>query len=454
MSSSPKPASKNEFKIGIEVFYTDTDGIGGRLRKKPEDFIVEEIPLPMKIHEIDESIGIHKDKLYSVAKVRAVNWETNALIRVLSQKLRIPRQKIFFAGTKDKRAVTTQIMSFGTSPENLERVDIKGIDIFDITTSNTRMKLGNLLGNRFKINVKEIDLDTTELNSILENTTLQLEILNQGFPNFFGVQRFGAIRPITHLFGKYIVQGDFESAVFSYIGTPMEGENEEVFKAREFVDKTHDFDQAFDLFPKHLGFERTLIKYLINHPENYADAIKQLPRNLQIMFIHAYQSYLFNKILSERIRRGLPLNEPVKGDFVLIVDKYGQPDHDNWLEATGDNLNKLTRRVAEGKAFVSGVLYGVESEFAGGEPGEIERAVIESEGLKNTDFIIPEIPKLSSKGLRREFVAPVKGFEYEVHMASSKPEVDSVEFKFELNKGCYATSLLREYIKAVDLRVY
>lgn len=453
MLSTPKPASKNELKIGIEVFYTDTDGIGGRLRKKPEDFMVEEIPLPMKIPELDEGTKIEDQKIYSIANVRAVNWETNALIRVLSQQLHIPRQHIYFAGTKDKRAVTTQVMAFKTDPENLKSVQVEGIEIFDITTSNTRMKLGNLLGNRFKIKVKEIELEPTELKSILKTTTSQLEPLSNGFPNFFGVQRFGAIRPITHLFGKYIVQGDFERAIMSYIGTPMDGESEEVFKAREFVEKTRDFEQAFEIFPKHLGFERTLIKFLKNHPENYTGAIKRLPRNLQIMFIHAYQSYLFNRILSERIRRGLPINEPLEGDLVLIIDKHGQPDHNNWLEVTQDNQKKLAQRVAEGKAFVSGVLFGADSEFAGGDPGEIEQSVIEAEGLKNTDFIIPEIPKLSSKGLRREMVAPVKESGYEVH-ESGPGKVNSVEFKFELNKGCYATSLLREYIKAEDLRAY
>ena len=453
MLSILRPASKNELKIGIEVFYTDTDGIGGRLRKKPDDFVVDEVPLPMKIPELDEGSLVEEQKLYTVAKVRAVNWETNALIRVLSQQLHIPRQSIYFAGTKDKRAVTTQVIAFKTDPENLKSVEVEGIEIFDVTTSNTRMKLGNLLGNKFKINVKDIDHDPAELKTILETTSAQLAPLNNGFPNFFGVQRFGAIRPITHLFGKYIVKGDLERAIFSYIGTPMDGESEEVFKAREFVEKTHDFEQAFDIFPKHLGFERTLIHFLINHPENYAGAIKRLPRNLQIMFIHAYQSYLFNKILSERIHRGMPLNQPVEGDFVLIVNKHGQPDHDNWLEVTQDNQNKLTKRVTEGKAFVSGVLFGAESEFAGGEPGEIERAVVEAEGLKGKDFIIPEIPRLSSKGLRREIVAPMKEFGYEIHKSGSG-EVDSVEFKFELNKGCYATSLLREFIKADDLRVY
>ena len=172
------------------------------------------------------------------------------------------------------------------------------------------------------------------------------------------------------------------------------------------------------------------------------------------MFIHAYQSYLFNKILSERVRRQLPLHEPVLGDFVLTVDKNGLPDHDNWIMVTEANQPKLTKRVAEGKAFISGVLFGAESEYAGSEPGEIERGVIEAEGLGQRDFIIPELPALSSKGLRRELVAPLMKFGYQLNKSKSGQEVDNVELKFDLTKGCYATSLLREFIKADDRRAY
>ncbi|MCK5560176.1 MAG: tRNA pseudouridine(13) synthase TruD, partial [Thermoplasmata archaeon] len=325
---------------------------------------------------------------YTLVKIRAINWETNNLIREISRRLRIPRQHIYFAGTKDKRAITTQTMALKTSAANLENVEIKGVEFFDITTANNPLKMGDLLGNRFNIKISDIELEVEALKSALEQTAQQLEHLN-GFTNFFGVQRFGAVRPITHLFGKYLVNDDLESAVFTYLGNPMEGESPEAYDARAFIEKTHDFEEALKLFPKHLGFERTLIQYLIRQPTNYAGAIKRLPKNLQIMFIHAYQSYLFNKILSERVRRQLPLHEPVLGDFVLTVDKNGLPDHDNWIMVTEANQPKLTKRVAEGKAFISGVLFGAESEYAGSEPGEIERGVIEAEELGQRDFIIP-----------------------------------------------------------------
>src|SRR2546428_13685871 len=128
------------------------------------------------------------------------------------------------------------------------------------------------------------------------------------------------------------------------------------------------------------------------------------------MFVHGYQSYLFNQILSERMRRGIPIHEPVAGDLVLPVDKRGLPDRDRTIDVTCDNLDRGTDRCREGKAWVSAVLFGSESEFAGGEVGQIEQGIVAKEGLRAEDFIIPEIPRISSKGSRREVIAPLHDF--------------------------------------------
>lgn len=100
-----------EAEIGLEVFFTDSPGIGGRLKQDPEDFIVDEISLPP---------SEDKSGSYTIAKVTSQNWETNRLIRELSKTLGISRDKIGFAGTKDKRGITSQLMSFQTPLENCQ----------------------------------------------------------------------------------------------------------------------------------------------------------------------------------------------------------------------------------------------------------------------------------------------------------------------------------------------
>lgn len=423
-------SSDLEKKMGIEIFFTDTSGIGGKLRKTPEDFMVEEISVPISKNEDGE---------YTLVKIRVRNWETNRLVRQLSRALGISRKYITFAGTKDRRAITTQWFAIKAPIEHVKGISLKDLDILEIYNSNRSIDLGDLIGNAFDITVRDAPHEESVIESLLKNTEEQLSSLG-GFPNFFGHQRFGALRPITHLVGKELVRGNFEKAVMTYIATPIKGEPDEAHNARKFLEETLDFSEALKRYPDNLNFEKAMLNRLVKHPEDYIGALKALPKNLLMMFVHAYQSYLFNRILSMRIKEDLPPNELLEGDLILPTDKYGLPNHKRWILATERNLEKIKRKVEEGKAFISGAVYGSQTDLATGIQGEIEREVLSSENVHAEDFIVPELPVVSSKGIRREFVAPFKDFKYKI-------EKNDVKMSFTLNKGCYATSLLREFMK-------
>ena len=216
-----------EKKVGIETFFTPFEGVGGKLRSQPEDFMVSEVSnYPPK----------SVTGKYLIADVTTKNWETNLLVRELSNSLHISRQRISFAGTKDKRAKSTRLMSiYGVSAERLSKVNIKNVTIENIYSSESSVKIGNLLGNRFEIIVRNIDKNI-DIKSI-RNVSTFFEKYG-GFPNFYGIQRFGIIRPITHIVGKYIVKDDFENAAMTYIGNPIEGEDKDSFMLRERLEKT------------------------------------------------------------------------------------------------------------------------------------------------------------------------------------------------------------------------
>lgn len=420
-----------EEAIGISVFLTDTPGIGGRLKKEPEDFIVDEIP-----HDIQAEDGGE----YTIAKVRSRNWETNRLVRKFARVLGISRKKIRFAGTKDKRAVTTQYFQFEHPAERVESISLPDVGIMRVFETNVILEIGDLIGNRFRIVVNDVEMP---VDRAFENCQkVRREVLDLGgFPNFFGIQRFGAVRPITHLVGKHIVRGDFREAVLTYVANPIEGEPKEAYDARKKLQEDLDFRQALQQFPEKLSFEKAILNHLVRSEDDFIGGLYQLPDNLLLMFVHAYQSFLFNKILSKRMERRLPLNEPAFGDYVLPLDQYGLPNHDRHILVTHQNLEKVSAQARKGKALVSAVLFGKESVFSEGEMGEIEREAIEEEGLRGKDFLIPKMRKLTSKGTRREILAPLSELGIE-------QEEDSIVLEFELNKGCYATSLLREFMKA------
>ncbi len=420
-----------EREVGMEVYLTSSAGVGGKLRFYPEDFVVEELSLPPQRVEGGR---------YVAARVRCRNWETNRLVRELSRAMGISRRRIQFAGTKDKRGVKIQLLTFLASEDQVAGISLRDFEVLEKYPTDRPLELGHLLGNRFEIRLRGAGgTDPAGLEAAIGAVTAELDAAG-GFPNFFGIQRFGALRPVTHKIGERLVRGDIEGAVMAYVGAPNESEEPGVQEARARIERERDFAAAVDYFPPHLAFERSLLHHIQLHPGDWAGALRRLPPNLLMMFVHAFQSCLFNRVLSRRIGAGLPLDEPVEGDVVLPADELGRPDHDHGINVESHNIGRVRRKVREGKAFVSGVLFGSETSFSPGPMGELERAVVDEAKVRHLDFQVPELPEVSSKGTRRELL--IRPGDRQISL-----EEGAVAFRFFLPRGCYATSLLREYMK-------
>jgi tRNA pseudouridine13 synthase len=438
MDISPVPP-ETERSIGLEVYFTSTPSVGGKLKKTPDDFIV---------NEISDKPNEYRTGDYTIATVKVKNWETNRLIKVLARSLGISKRRIGFAGTKDKRAVTSQLMSFRCPKEDVENISIKDVKICNIYQSNRELTIGDLFGNDFKIRIN--DIPNTKICTERRIKEVIDKLLEEGgFPNFFGIQRFGSIRPITHLIGKFILKRDFKKAVMTYIANPLPNEPEQSRIPRERLEKEMDFNEAMKYYPKIYSFERSMIHHLSSNPEDWAGAIEVIPDNLRMMFIHAYQSFIFNKLLSERIRKGISLSVPTPGDLIVPLNKKNLPDHYRFIEVDNSNLEDTTRLIKKGLGYISGILMGNEIRFAGGEIGEIERKIVANDGIKQNDYDIYEIKGLSSKGIRREILSPIFDLKWKVNEKDQNSS--ELDIMFTLFRGSYATSLLREIMKGDHL---
>jgi tRNA pseudouridine13 synthase len=346
------------------------------IKRSPEDFVVEEItPRGMVLEAGKDYPFIERSRGEQLlCLLQKSNWDTNLALRAIAERLRVSRKRIGFAGTKDKRALTTQRVSlWRIKKEEAEALRIPGMRLLPLKYSSRRIELGDLWGNRFTIKVY---------------TDRRLGQIPKKVPNYFGVQRFGEIRPLTHLVGKAIVQGDLERAVKLYLAEVYEGESEEPANARRRLAQDWDYKAALQYFPKGLGFERTMLGHLALHPADYAGALRKLPKFLMIMFVHAYQSYLFNRFLDEVLRRGLDCK--------------------------------------------TGPLYGYKSKLE----NALEREILEREGLSLRQFFVRGLPEASSKGERRDLFVHLKGF-------TIKEEGEGfVVVQFSLPKGCYATTVV------------
>ena len=314
------------------------------------------------------------------------------------------------------------------------------------TVPDTNYQFGDLLGNDFEITVTDptrresADVITDELRAFGDGTV--------SVPNFFGQQRFGSTRPVTHEVGLDVVRGNWEDAVLTYVGNPHEDERQGTREARTTVEESRDWAAALDEFPRRLRFERSMLHVLVENggeePADFREALEVLPDNLQSLFVHAAQSYAFNRMLSERLDRGLPFTRPVAGDVVCFADAdtpsdLPLPDVDRKQRVTERRVDTVTRHCERGRAFVTAPLVGVETELADGDQGDIERAVLSELDLEPGDFDLPG--EFYSEGTRRAVFV----------RTNLTVEHDPLTFSFSLPKGSYATVVLREYLKSDPL---
>lgn len=425
-----------ERDLGLERYLTDGEGTGGRLKARPEDFIVEEVPLAFPPPA--------KEGKYTVAALRVKNWETNRLMGELARRLDLPRESVFFAGTKDKRAVTTQYVSLRASEDAVRALDLKDVEVLETRRVDRAPKIGELVGNRFAIALREMN---TPLRDAAARCSAVLARLQQegGFPNYFGVQRFGVIRPVTHLVGEAIVRGDLEKAVRLYVGNPMPDEAPEAREARAYFDATNDPALALGRYPRQLGFERQMLEHLAHRPGDHEGALLTLPSNLRTMFVYASQSLLFNRIIARRMRAGYGLNEPLVGDVVAGIDAEGRPEKERLHKVTPRNVERVRKLCSSGRALVTGAIFGSEVPLGEGPMGEIERSVVEEAGYTREDFKVMQLPEVASRGTRRELLAPLGPVQWN---AGADDVGERILLSFFLLKGSYATCLLREVMKS------
>ncbi len=395
----------------------------GIIKSRPEDFRVEEITangtvLEIGKHYSPEILGMNNEPegKFSVFVMQKTNWNTSQALKTIARKFRRGVKSTCFAGTKDRTSVSTQLCSiFGVKPDELARMHVKDISINGAWAGSEKVKMGDLLGNRFGITVREPS-DYDRVGGIISE-------LDGLFPNYFGDQRFGN-RGINLDIGVDILKGDFKGAAMRFLTDTQNEINEDSKAAREKLVNELDFKEAMNYFPGYLKYERSMIEYLARFPDNYANAIRKLPRSLSLMFIHSVEAHIFNKELEERIANGQ--TKPKPGDVVCHEDAYGFPDLSKTEEFDGK------------KAFLVGNILGFDTKSV----TELEQKTLDELGLTLESFKVQGLNELNSKGTSRSLFAPFKNISY-----GYSEEAGTLELGFSLPAGCYATVLMDELVE-------
>lgn len=415
--------------LNANTYVTKEEGIGGTIRNQYEDFYVEEIPDLIPTGE-GPNVWIWIEK---------IGRTTLDVVLDIARDLHIDRKRMGFAGMKDKKARTRQWICISNmdSEEQFEQVkslsgQIYKTDFLKVIRGRKKLRMGQLKGNKFRILIRDID-DVEKSAEIASDILKQLEVT--GVPNYFGWQRFGKPRTNTHLVGEALVENDLKKAVGRYIGNPTEEEHEENQKARKAYDDG-DLEKSLELMGKGMRYEKMMIRELIKDSKkgeltdkSYKNALHALPKPLQRMFVHAYQSFLFNAAVSKRVEMGI--NKYIEGD--IIINNEERIVRDKTPEEYQELIDTF-------QVNPTSPLYGTKVPFAGGTVGEMEKSILDNYGLSKEDFEVPKMPRLGSHGLRRSM-------RFQVWDTSAIATDEGVLTEFSINKGSYATAVLREVMK-------
>jgi len=385
-------------EIGIRCYSTDFAGTGGRIRESREDFRVSEVLLPGALDSIVETGA------YPVYELTKSGIDTRHALSGVSKRTGLRLRAL---GLKDANAVTTQYAYSSSRRAGPEEFAASRYSIRRLGYTDRPLSKGDMSGNRFSIRVSG---GSPAMASFDEAHRLL---------NFYGYQRFGSSRPVTHRIGKAVVQGHYGEAVRYILSFASKYDSEENAVIRRELSDPSNFRQAYGRIPPQMDLERRIVSEMLKHGDALR-AIRALPVEMRRFYIQAYQSYLFNLTLSSAASYGEELLEAREGDVCYGRDgalrRYdGGPGQRLAVPTVGHAYYKKTRF----HFYISKIL--------------------EDEGVSPGDFYVRQMQESSSEGGFRNSAIGVDGF-----------EVSGDWVSFTLSRGSFATIVMREVLKPAD----
>ncbi len=345
-----------------------------KIKQKPEDFIVKEVIFDRteaswreKYRKIHGKSSGEKNR-YMWFTLKKADRDFFRVIGTLAKGLKLSTKDIGYSGTKDRKAVTYQTISVPIGKEEeVKMLKTDGLEISDYRHRNRPIKLGEHRGNSFRIVVRNIDAGDTER---IERGLARIS--KEGFINHFGGQRFGSVKGVNDVIGKFVVLGDTEKAAKLMM---LKGGSD---------------------------YEKRMSAYLERNPGDYEGALRQMPLRLLKIFIHAYQSRIWNECAARYDGDNTPI--PVVGH---------RTDLRNYPRVRG-----------------------------------IVQEVLGEEKVDCSDFRNHKFRELSTRGTDRNYIVKPRDIEHSFGKDGMNKGRKKLTLSFYLPKGSYATELVRQLEEA------
>ncbi len=393
---------------------TQLPGTGGIIRQQPEDFQVDEIPLYKPCGE--------GDHLY--LRVEKCGLTTYDLLRELANALNCKERDLGYAGLKDAQAITRQTVSVPLrKPDDVKGLQIPGVTILSATLHLNKLRPGHLAGNRFRIRIHQPGPEA------LQRAKTILGVLAKvGVPNRFGEQRYGA-QGNSHRVGRAILRDDYSAAIDEIMGNSAEITHPGWQQAIEAY-HCGDLLTAIAKLPRHCRPERRLLE-MLKDGKSARKAVLAMPRKLLRLYLSAYQSSLFNRLVDMRLDSlhqlwpGDLACKHINGACFLVTDPAAEQPRADTFEISP-----------------TAPLFGYKTKLAENQAGQLEQDLLDQEDLTLESFRLSA--GLAMSGERRPLRVPV-------HAPESTLDGANLLVSFSLPKGSFATTVLAEVMKTHDL---
>ena len=377
-----------------------------KIRQKPEDFQVTELSR----YELASQGPF---TLY-----RLIKWDIGTIeaVRNLAHAWKLPRTSISFAGLKDRHARTEQLISIRGGPER--GFDGSAFRLEVLGKSKDPISRASLRGNRFEITARD-----------LEETPDVEPIRRFGVPNYFDDQRFGSLRGTNGEFiGRALARGENEKALKLAIASPSGEDRKAAREIKTLIrDRWGDWKGLKEALPQ--GVERAVAAYLADRPGAYGFAFERLDPDLRILYVSAYQSWIWNRTVAELVR-ALPDTFEVE---------YAAGRHVFWRTLSTSDHDRLAELA---------VPLITPSQKYEGPLAEIVAKILAEEGVEQRHFRLKKLEKtFFGKGVRDVLIAPagLKAVAGDDELNKGRRKMT---LSFELPKGSYATVVLKRLFHA------
>jgi tRNA pseudouridine13 synthase len=399
-------------------------GIGGRLKEREEDFIVEEIPAYPPSGE-----GEH---VYLFVEKRGLS--TSQLVHAIARHFGVQRGAVGYAGMKDKQAVTRQVISVHTPGKTFndfpELVNEK-VTVLRADMHANKLRLGHLRGNRFSIRVRGV-----RMADVLKAQRVLAVLAARGIPNLVGEQRFG-VRLNNHVVGALYLRAESVAALSALLG-PDAAFPERNAEARALYAQG-DYTRSLDAYPPSCRHERVALRAL-ETGSNPDRALRAIDVEQRRFWFSALQSAIFNHLLAARV---------IDGTFERLVEGDVAYKHENGaMFAVGaDELGtpEFASRAQRFEISPTGPLWGAGMMRASGAIDEREVAALADAGMTQEHL------KRAMKWLGDSMSGGRRAMRAAVSFPSVEGGIDEhgdyVRCDFELPPGSYATVVMREIMK-------